>query len=349
MVFVLAVGGAAGATVTVTEFPICTNGHASSPAISGNTVVWTDRRDGTSNIYGYSLATREEFSICTNGHAGDPAISGNTVVWSDRRDGTRDIYGYNLVTREEFPICTNGSPAWAAISGNTVVWMDYRNGKGDIYGYDLTTAEESLILSMESPYTSFDLRGISGDTILLRAYLGSGCEILAYDLTAHEMSTIYNWSAATAISGDTIIWLESSSGGWSMHSYSLSTCQETIAWTIAREGVEGWGYAYTDPAISGDTIAFRFWGYADDGSDWSKIYGYNLATHEEFLVRYIPSPPGTVYYGGVGIDNDTIVWPDRGNIYGETINSIPEPGTVALIAPALLGFAGIVWRRMRKG
>jgi hypothetical protein len=29
--------------------------------------------------------------------------------------------------------------------------------------------------------------------------------------------------------------------------------------------------------------------------------------------------------------------------------AVPEPGTLALIAPALLGFAGIVWRRMRRG
>jgi len=49
------------------------------------------------------------------------------------------------------------------------------------------------------------------------------------------------------------------------------------------------------------------------------------------------------------IHEDTY-WPDNTNAIQTMVyfQSVPEPGTVALIAPALMGFAGIAVRRMRK-
>ena len=56
MVFLLATG-AAWATVTVTEFPICTAANYQwNPAISGGTVVWQDYRNGSPDIYGATIS-----------------------------------------------------------------------------------------------------------------------------------------------------------------------------------------------------------------------------------------------------------------------------------------------------
>jgi beta propeller repeat protein len=67
LLFVFAVGATAWATVTVSEaFPICiAAGDQFDPAISGDTVVWYDGRNGNADIYGYDLSAHSEFPICT--------------------------------------------------------------------------------------------------------------------------------------------------------------------------------------------------------------------------------------------------------------------------------------------
>jgi beta propeller repeat protein len=60
------------------------------PSITGDTVVWTDRR----GVYGYNLTTKQEFPICTQpGVAG--GIGGNVVFW---QTSGGDIYGAYVLT-----------------------------------------------------------------------------------------------------------------------------------------------------------------------------------------------------------------------------------------------------------
>jgi beta propeller repeat protein len=111
-----------------------------SYAVSGDTLIWQDRRNSNWDIFGYNSFSGQEFAVCTlPGNQSQPAIAGPIVVWTDERNGNLDIYGYNLSARQEFPICTNaGNQTSPAISGNTVVWVDDRNGNFDIYGARLT-------------------------------------------------------------------------------------------------------------------------------------------------------------------------------------------------------------------
>ncbi len=108
-----------------------------TPLVDGNTIVWTEWRDGSFNIYGYDLTTENEFPICTDAaHQGATGISGEIVVWYDDRNGDWDIYGYDLSSNQEFAICTAPGDQWMAdVSGDLVVWEDQRNHDGgDIYG-----------------------------------------------------------------------------------------------------------------------------------------------------------------------------------------------------------------------
>ena len=138
------------------EFAVCTaKWDQAHPAISGNIIVWEDRRrqfpgwDPTrAEIYGYDLATGREFLIATSEDGIDqvsPAISGDIVVWADMHNWG-DIWGYDLATETRFPVCTDAAyQGQPAVDGNLVVWTDLRNGNEDIYGYDLATGQEFAI------------------------------------------------------------------------------------------------------------------------------------------------------------------------------------------------------------
>ncbi len=169
---------------TQTRFLICdAPNYQYEPRISGDVVVWWDRRTGdwevygydfstateflispgeycaisndivvfetSGNIYGYDLSTDNVFTITENaGYQYAPVISENFVVWADDRNGDYDIYGYDLLTQTEFPIATGiGNQKSPSISGNVVVWADDRNGNWDIYGATISeiSSEECIV------------------------------------------------------------------------------------------------------------------------------------------------------------------------------------------------------------
>ena len=126
------------------EFPITTDqSYQCCPSIYGDIVVWTDKRNGSWDVYGVNLLTGEEFPVATGpSQHWYQAIYGDIVVWEDDRNGNNDIYGYNLLTGEEFQITTDPSDQHApAIYNNIVVWTDERNGNPDIYGCNFSELE----------------------------------------------------------------------------------------------------------------------------------------------------------------------------------------------------------------
>lgn len=83
------------------------------PRISGNIVVWSDRRnDEDDNVFGYDLSTNTEFTISREDRdQGDPDISNQTVVWVDGRgNNPKDIRG----ARVTVPAATTPTPTTGA-------------------------------------------------------------------------------------------------------------------------------------------------------------------------------------------------------------------------------------------
>ena len=297
-------------------FPICTSAGLNwGPAISGNTVVWVDARDGDNHIYGYDLTAKREFPICTvAGNQGYPAISGDTVVWVDNRNDVweGDIYGYDLTAKREFPICTAaGDQLDPAISGDTVVWTDERDGDTAIYGYDLARGSEFRIPTVAADHPS--MPAISGDMVVFASLGEDFGGIYGYNLARRIEIPISTVGVAyePAVSGNTVVYcayrdrLDSSC----IYGYDLTTNRESPISSRL-----GWKH---EPAISGNTIIWQ----DHDAFDKYSVYGFDIGTGRG---RIYPVSDAEYGQSSPAISGGTVVWLDRADdetshIYGVTL------------------------------
>ncbi len=199
------------------------------PSISGDWIVYQDKRNVNYDIYAYNLTTHQETRITTNiSNQTNPAISGSKIVWQDDRNGSSnyDIYAYDLNTQQETQITTNTSnQKIPAIAGNKVVWEDSRNGNADIYMYDFTTQTETQITTDPAGQMT---PSINENKVVYRN-LTATRGIYMYDLDLHQETQISSGGFNPNISGNLIVWDD----GSSIYSYNLITHQST---TIATGG-----------------------------------------------------------------------------------------------------------------
>jgi len=139
-----------------TEQQITTDLNAQfDPAIDGSYIVFTDHREGTSDVYLHDLDTGAEFPIAnTEEDEFLNDVSANLVVYTIATFDDDDIYVYDIATGDTRQITDPEDNQSAmrrdpAVSGNYVVWQDDRNGHFDIYLYDWVTETETLISTGE--------------------------------------------------------------------------------------------------------------------------------------------------------------------------------------------------------
>ncbi|MEI8011280.1 MAG: C25 family cysteine peptidase [Candidatus Omnitrophota bacterium] len=143
-----------------------TTGNKMTPQISGNKVVWMDKRNGNWDIYLYDLASGQETPIAVDpAIQQNPFISHNRIVWADSRNGGSDIYLFDLSTGKETRITDGQSEhTYPVIDGDRIIW---RNDGSDIIMYDLSTGLETQLTDGR---TTSDHR-LSGNSIVWRDYL----------------------------------------------------------------------------------------------------------------------------------------------------------------------------------
>ncbi len=121
------------------------------PNISGNRIVWYDKRNGNYDIYLYDLGANGRYDGAANDSqegevqiTTDPnsqfasAISGDKIVWQDyRENGRYDAYMYDLVQGKEFQITSQAHHYNVDISGNKIVYEYEIDGFRNIRVYDL--------------------------------------------------------------------------------------------------------------------------------------------------------------------------------------------------------------------
>lgn len=113
----LYISGLVSDSVPVFTIASTTNVSCGDPDISGEWIVWSDNRNGNSDIFAFNTTTLEEIALCTNSAAQSyPRVSGGLVVWVDYRNDpvtprNRDLYGFDLSNPQlgEFPVSTNSA------------------------------------------------------------------------------------------------------------------------------------------------------------------------------------------------------------------------------------------------
>jgi beta propeller repeat protein len=107
--------------------------------------VWSDNRNGSSEIYLYDLSTDLEMKISFDGFAQyESTIFNDKIVWHDFRNLNHDIFIYNITNGKELQITSNNSNQLnSAIYNNIIIWEDERNGNKDIYTFELITCRET--------------------------------------------------------------------------------------------------------------------------------------------------------------------------------------------------------------
>ena len=301
------------------SFPICKwTGEQSYPAVSGNYVVWQDKRSGAYDIYRNNPANvndvnGEPLCVATRNQQ-YPSISGTTVVWQDYRPSTTnsDIYRYSLPSGPETSVCTLTSKQESpAISGNIVVWQDFRNGNNDIYGYDGSEFEICIDGANQSN------PAISGNMVVWQDSRNGGMDIYGKNLaTGQEVAVCVNgfWKQNVAISGNVVVWQDNRNGDSDIYGKNITTGEELEICKFSGEQI--------NPAISGDIVVWE-----DGRSGHSHIYGYRISTHTVFPICTLIA--SQMY---PAVSGNLVVWQDARNDAGDIYGAyIPEP-----VAPSII-------------
>lgn len=346
---VLALQRPTDAAVKKDEFPVSTvSNNQLAPDISGNIVVWEDKRNNLSSIYGKNLSTNTEFLVASGVSVkSKPVTNGQVVAWEDDRNGNSDIYGYRIpadlsTPGQEFLIASGpGDQRKPAISGGTVVWEDNRSGKWEIYKYDLSIDTEALVATGEGNKTN---PTIDGDTVVWqddRNTVGNS-DIYAKNLSTGQefpVSTGTAFADTPAISGSIVVWRQESVGnydifGKDLYAKDLETGEVFQITTDAKDQVA--------PAISGNVVV---WEDHRDGS--SNIYGKDLSTGQEFQLTTGATPQETPEING-----ETVVWESQRigetnygtyDVYGANLDAAPNVPAGAKAAATPSGGIEINW------
>ncbi|HIH03028.1 MAG TPA: PKD domain-containing protein [Methanoregulaceae archaeon] len=212
--------------VTGRETPICVDpGIQDSPDVSGNRVVWSDRRNGYRDLYYYDLATGQEHPFCT-APLGQyyPYIKGNRVVWLDyRNNGGTDAYLFDFSTGQERWIAATESTS--VVDGDRVLYKTVLEcPKTGLFQYSIGTLQKTQLTSDENSYGGFDL---SGDYAVYTRTGTHGTTLVLHNLVTGVTKTIDpsmdGYYESLVIDGDRVFWQEYVGDHVKTRLYQIST------------------------------------------------------------------------------------------------------------------------------
>lgn len=267
------------------------------PAISGNRIVWSDKRNGTWDIFMYDLATNIETQISNGpGDELDPHIFGNRIVYRDTRLNPvnpnytiTNIYLYDLNTNTSTIV---GGGALPKIDGNNIVYGSLLSPLY-IYRYNISDGQNNLVSTNgnRNPY-------ISGSNIIYTKYTINGI-LYHYDLNSGIEKQIVSGNVPfrASVSNGVVAYAKRTGDGsqdFDMYVYYLNTNTE-------KKLTSQKGGALENISISGNRVV---WTDTDD----YHLYLYDLSTDQ---LTQLTSYPSQQYHSY--IDGNRVVWADGRN------------------------------------
>jgi len=160
-----------------------------SPKISGNRIIWKDKRDrATGDIYYYDLEQQSEARITTDEAVLNPSfdIAGDKIVWIDYRDDPSDrfmsdIYLFDISSSIEYPVIESQSDkdkCDIVLLGDDlyrIASTDNRNGNIEEWtGYDIYYTDIEFGESGASDTTAPTFENLPGDSREINIDEGQG-------------------------------------------------------------------------------------------------------------------------------------------------------------------------------
>jgi len=121
-----------------------------NPAVHRDYIVYEDVREGTSNVYLYTISSESEQVISEGGERMNPDISGEKIVYEDWRDDNADIYLFDISSGIEQVITSAiGDQVRPSIHGNMITFEDLNGPEPQIMSYSTDTGEISRIAAIQ--------------------------------------------------------------------------------------------------------------------------------------------------------------------------------------------------------
>jgi beta propeller repeat protein len=326
----LTIGSHASATVGGTNQQLTTGSAAawqSTPAISGNLVVWTNTAtvNGTQNsdIWYEDITVGRPAAVTqTPDQEVLEDIDGSNVVYSHlSATSAGDILVQDLSatgsTQSVVQARAGVHYEQPTINGRYIVYVKYTGTQADIEGYD-------NVLGFPLPTITNDAvrqasPRVSGDYIVFEDYtLGpSHPSVFGYQISTKgpvfRIATGPNNESMPDIDGNTVVWIESTATGDQVLSYDLTTRATTVLTTATSHKLL--------PRIGGNRVV-----WADDRNGNLDVYSYNFTTHTEDLIVGGPNDQMSV-----DISGNRVVYTDNStgfeSVWLYTIDAPPPPPT----------------------
>jgi beta propeller repeat protein len=278
------------------------------PAISGDTIIWINKKGNNLNLEIFNLVTGEEKSIPverTGSFFDPPAISSDTVIFMSEWNSIKTLFSYTISEDKvsQLPVSSDGSIQYSpAIDGNNIVYLENnQNGNSQVVLYNLVSGIKIPLSNMTDNSNQYS-PSISGNNVVWYDDSGGKSSIHLCNITTgvskilvQDTGDFYHWRPS--IDKEKIVWSDYRDQNYDIYLYDLFTGNETLLTPGTNMSDQ------MKPAIDNDLVVWE-----DYRNLNPEISLYNLTSGEEFTIGMQGSDKQRPKIRG-----NRIVWQDTRN------------------------------------